>query len=74
MMATENKEQIRYTVQYIPERKTVLLWVSAAAMFEIPFDIFKNFYYQMDQAQKTAQSNLLVPDNNIVVPDLKVVK
>jgi len=59
---------IEFRCSYVPERKTILIWVSNAAMFEIPFYILKEFYYKMDEAQKAAQSQLLVPDNRIVVP------
>jgi len=70
MMTEQTQHEIRLTCQYVPERKTVLIWVSAAAMFEIPFEIFKKFYYEMDKAQKHSQSNLLVPDNRIVTPEM----
>jgi hypothetical protein len=36
---------------------------------EIPFEILKKFYYEMDKTQKAAQSQLLVPDKRIVKPN-----
>jgi hypothetical protein len=65
---------VQFTCRYLPERKTVLIWVSSAATFEIPFDILKQFYYEMDKAQKAAQSNLVVPDNRIIAPEMTLKK
>ena len=45
----------RYDMQYNNERKTVLLWVQGASMMEMPFDIFKKFYYAANEAHKANQ-------------------
>jgi hypothetical protein len=62
----QKQTPIEFRCQYIPERKSVLIWVSSAAMFEMPFYIFKQFWHEMDKAHKGAQ--ILVPDNRIVIP------
>jgi hypothetical protein len=66
-MNNQKQQPIEFRCSYVPERKTVLIWVSSAAMFEIPFEIFKKFYYETDKAQKGAQ--ILVPDKKIVIPE-----
>lgn len=63
---THQQHAIHYGAQYIPERKTVVISISSVVGVEIPFEILKKFYYEMDKAQKGAQ--LLVPDNQIIVP------
>lgn len=68
-MASNEATKITFQSSYVPERKTVLIWVSSAAMFEIPFEILKKFYYEADKQQKAAQSNLIVPDKRIITPD-----
>jgi hypothetical protein len=45
-----------------------VLSVSSVAAMEIPFEILKKFYYEMDKTQKAAQSQLIVPDKRIVRP------
>lgn len=67
-MPDNQPQAIEFRCSYVPERKTVLIWASSAAMFEIPFHIFKKIYYEMDKAQKGSQ--ILVPDNKIVKPKL----
>ncbi len=64
----EPQFKIHYGVTYVPERKTVVLSINQVVAVEIPFDILKQFYYEMDKQQKAAQSQLLVPDKRIVVP------
>lgn len=70
-MKNNNEQQrfpINYTAQYVPERNSVVLSVMGIFAIEIPFHIFKKFYYEMDKRQKEAQSNLLVPDKRIITP------
>lgn len=64
----EQQYPIHYGAQYIPERKTVVISVSSVVGIEIPFEILKKFYYEMDKQQKAAQSQLLVPDKQIIIP------
>jgi hypothetical protein len=71
-MSNNNQPQqqhaIHYSAHYVPERKTVVLSVSSVAAMEIPFEILKKFYYEMDKTQKAAQSQLIVPDKQIIRP------
>lgn len=50
--------------KYEKESKMVQVWVSPFAMVRIPFEVFRNAYYEMDKAQKSQR--VLVPDNNII--------
>lgn len=70
-MTDNNKQEqhkIHYSAHYVPERKTVVLSVSSVVAMEIPFEILKKFYHDMDKVQKEAQLGLLVPDKRIIQP------
>lgn len=60
----ENQIQIHF--QYDKKLDRVNVFITPLSMFSIPYEIFKNGYYSVNELRK--KKDLIVPDNRIVVP------
>lgn len=63
-----NQPNISIRFNYDPKTGMVAIWVTPLTMLQLPFDLFRQGYYEMKKQRDKNKSNILVMDNNVVAP------